>query len=40
MARVVLAEDDIDLLLADIVMPGVDGIELANRAAAMRTRLN
>ena len=29
-----LAEDDFDLLLADIVMPGVDGVELANRAAA------
>ncbi len=34
MARVLLAGDDFDLLLADIVMPGVDGVELANRAAA------
>ncbi len=29
-----LAEDDFDLLLADIVMPGVDGIDLAKRASA------
>ena len=29
-----LAEDDFDLLLADSVMPAVDGVELANRAAA------
>lgn len=35
----VLAEARFDLLLADIVMPEMDGIELAQRAAAIDSRL-
>lgn len=35
----VLAEGRFDLLLADIVMPEMDGIELAQRAEAIDTRL-
>lgn len=31
--------DDFDLLLADIVMPGLDGIELAQRAGTRLPRL-
>ncbi|MGH6889460.1 MAG: cell cycle two-component system response regulator CpdR [Rhizomicrobium sp.] len=34
-----LAPDRFDLLLTDIVMPGLDGIELAKRAAEMDERL-
>lgn len=36
----VLAEGRFDLLLADIVMPEMDGIELARRAAAIDPRLS
>ena len=32
-ALTTLAEEQVDLLLADVVMPGLDGIELARRAA-------
>ena len=32
-ALTTLAEEHVDLLLADVVMPGLDGIELARRAA-------
>ena len=35
----VLAEGRFDLLLADIVMPEMDGIELARRAVALNARL-
>lgn len=34
-----LAEGDFDLLLADIVMPEMDGIELARRAVAVDANL-
>lgn len=36
----VLAEGRFDLLVADIVMPEMDGIELARRAAAIDPRLS
>ncbi len=32
-ALTTLSEEQVDLLLADVVMPGLDGIELARRAA-------
>ena len=38
-ALTALLSDDYDLLLADIVMPGLDGIELARRASADDPRL-
>lgn len=39
LAELERAEKTYDLLLADIVMPGMDGIELSQRAIAMRTGL-
>jgi two-component system cell cycle response regulator CpdR len=38
-ALAVLAESKFDLLLADIVMPEMDGIELARRAVSVNARL-
>ena len=34
-----LKEENFDLLLTDIVMPGMDGIELAKRAADLKAKL-
>jgi len=34
-----LAQEDVDLLFTDIVMPGLDGIELARRARRIRPDL-
>ncbi len=38
-ALAAIAKSDYQLLLADVVMPGIDGIELARRAAIMAPRL-
>ena len=38
-ALTALADSSYELLLADIVMPGVDGIELARRASVIAPRL-
>lgn len=35
----VKSDDSYDLLLADIVMPGIDGIELSNKATKIRPDL-
>ena len=34
-----LAQEDVDLLFTDIVMPGLDGIELARKARQIRPNL-
>jgi two-component system, cell cycle response regulator CpdR len=38
-ALALAAANDFDLLLADVVMPGIDGIELARRASALLPEL-
>ena len=35
----IIEAEQLDLLLTDIVMPGIDGIELAQRARALRPEL-
>jgi|SRR5690242_14322424 CheY-like chemotaxis protein len=34
-----LTQQDVDLLLTDIVMPGLDGVELARKATALRPQM-
>lgn len=38
-ALAILAEHEVDVLFADLVMPGITGIQLARRAKLMRPRI-